>query len=111
MKALFYIASTFVVGVVVGALSSPTVNAQFRTVNTNRLLTVDLAGWCDGKEVTVEVSEFGPGTNGWHYHPGHSFTYVLEGSEDYVQEGQPVRTVKAGEVLHEEPKQLHKADN
>jgi hypothetical protein len=31
------------------------------------LVTQDLAGFCDGKEVTVELFEIGPGTSGKHY--------------------------------------------
>src|SRR5262249_19598653 len=111
MRMLCCIASTFVVGVVVGVLSTPTVNAQFRNVKSNRLLTVDMAEWCNEKEVTVELNEIGPGSSGKHYHPGHSFTYVLEGSEEYLQEGKPGKTVRAGDVLHEEPMLLHTVDN
>jgi hypothetical protein len=28
-------------------------------VNSTRLATTDLEGWCDGKEVTVELNEVG----------------------------------------------------
>lgn len=104
-------ASIFVLGVIVGGLLIPTVRAQFRSVKTTNLLTTDLAGWCDGKEVTIELDEAGPGTCGKHYHPGHSFTWVIEGSETYELEGQPVKIVKAGDVLHEEPMQVHTVEN
>jgi len=57
------------------------------------------------------LNEFGPGTSGKHYHPAHSFTHVLEGSEGYVVEGEPSRTVHAGDVLGEAPMQLHTVDN
>jgi quercetin dioxygenase-like cupin family protein len=43
--------------------------------------------------------------------PGHSFTWILEGSETYAVDGKPSRVVKAGDVLHEEPQQVHKLDN
>jgi len=49
--------------------------------------------------------------SGKHYHPGHSFTYVLEGSEDYVLDGQPSRIVRPGDLLHEAPMQLHTVGN
>ena len=58
---------------------------------------------CDGKEVTVSVIEAGPGTGTWHYHPGDSFTYVIEGSQvRETDEGKaldvflPYRTVSPG---------------
>ena len=92
----------FVLGILAGCLAMRSVYAQSRTGKTVTLLTTDLAGWCDGKEVTVELNEFGPGTSGKHYHPGHSFTWILEGSETYAVEGKPSKTVKSGEVLHEE---------
>ena len=111
MKVTLWIASAFVFGVLFGHLTIPAANAQFRTVKTSRLLTTDLGGWCDGKEVTVEHIEAGPGTSGKHYHPAHSFTYVLQGSESYALDGGPSKMVHAGDVLHESPMQLHTANN
>jgi uncharacterized cupin superfamily protein len=111
MKAKLWIGSAFLVGVAVGHITIPAAYAQFRTVKTNRLSTADLGGWCDGKEVTVELNEAGPGTSGKHYHPAHSFTYVLAGSETYALEGQESKTVGAGDVLHEAPMQVHTVDN
>jgi quercetin dioxygenase-like cupin family protein len=101
----------FAAGVVVGWFAVPTLTAQFRTGKTEILQTTDLSGSCDGKQVVVELNEFGPGTSGKHYHPGHSFTWILEGSETYQVDGQPARAVKSGEILHEEPSQLHTVSN
>ena len=70
-ERIFYIACAFAIGLFIGQLTAPVVSAQFRTVKTTRLLTKDLASWCDGKEVSVELNEAGPGTSGKHYHPGH----------------------------------------
>jgi mannose-6-phosphate isomerase-like protein (cupin superfamily) len=111
MKKLLPFAAAFVLGILVSQLLMPTASAQFRAVKTNRLLTVDLADWCDGKEVTVELNEVGAGSSGKHYHPAHSFTYVLEGSEIYAVEGETSKTVTAGDVLHEPPMQVHTVDN
>src|SRR5277367_2653055 len=103
--------SIFVFGVAVGGFLIPTVKAQFRSTKTTNLLTSDLAGWCDGKEVMIELVEAGPGTSGKHYHPGHSFTWVIEGAETYELEGKPAKIVNAGDVLHEEPMQVHTVEN
>jgi len=111
MRIKLWIGSAFVLGVVVGHMTVPTAHAQFRTVKTDRVLTTDLAGWCDGKEVTVELNDAGPGTSGKHYHPAHSFTYVLAGSEIYTLEVQGPKTVSAGNILHEAPMQVHTVDN
>ena len=102
----------FVLGFAAACLAASSLNAQLRrTGKTATLLTTDLAGWCDGKEVTVELNEFGPGTSGRHYHPGHSFTWILEGAETYVADGKPSKVVRSGDVLHEEPEQVHRVDN
>ena len=61
---LSIIALVFVSGVFLGTKAT----AQFRTGKTTQLLKADVAG-CDGKEITVTLNEFGPGTSGPHYHP------------------------------------------
>jgi quercetin dioxygenase-like cupin family protein len=111
MSKLPSFGAAFVLGILAGSVFIPTAFAQFRTVKTDRLVTTDLAGWCDGKEVTVELNEAAPGTSGKHYHPAHSFTYVLEGSETYTVEGQATNTVKPGDMLHETPMQVHTVEN
>jgi quercetin dioxygenase-like cupin family protein len=63
------------------------------------------------KDVTIELNEAGPGTSGRHYHPAHSFTYVLEGSETYALDGQSATPVRPGQILHEVPMQVHTVDN
>jgi quercetin dioxygenase-like cupin family protein len=100
-----------VTGMLIGRAGVPTASAQLRTTNSTRVLTKDLGGWCEGKEVTVEINEAGPGTSGRHYHPAHSITYVLDGSEAYALEGQAETTVHAGDVLYEPPMQRHTVDN
>src|SRR5262249_8539434 len=64
---------TFAAGIAVGHLGVPALSAQFRSVKTTSVLTRDLTGWCDGKELTVELNDAGPGSSGKHYHPAHSF--------------------------------------
>src|SRR6516162_4533890 len=111
MRTKLGVAIVFILGILVGHLTTPAAYSQFRTMKSTRVLTTDLAGWCDGKEVTVELNDAGPGTSGKHYHPAHSFTYVLAGSEIYTLEGQGPKTVSAGNILHEAPMQVHTVDN
>lgn len=80
-------ALVFVGGLFIGMLTNPNLSAQYRTGSTTQLLKSHLAG-CDGKELTVTLNEFGPGTSGPHYHPTDSFTYILEGTEVYQIEKQ-----------------------
>jgi quercetin dioxygenase-like cupin family protein len=111
MKTSVCIGFAFIFGVLAGHMATPAAYSQLRTTKTTNLRTSDLSGWCDGKEVTVELNEAGPGTSGKHYHPAHSFTYILEGSEAYALEGEPARMVHAGDVLHEAPMQVHTVEN
>ncbi|HMF95358.1 MAG TPA: cupin domain-containing protein [Vicinamibacterales bacterium] len=102
---------TFAVGLAVGHFGVPVLRAHRHAVKTSKLLTKDLGAWCEGKELTVELDEAAPGPSGKHYHPAHSVTWVIEGSEVYQKEGQQPRTVNAGDVLYEEPLELHAVDN
>jgi quercetin dioxygenase-like cupin family protein len=113
MKRLSTLPLIFISGFLLGAVGIPRLAAQRRGLpgsQSRMLLKADLTG-CSGKEVSIAVNELSPGTSGKHYHPGESFTYILDGSEVYEIEGQPSKVVKAGDVLHEEPMQVHTVDN
>ena len=106
MRSIFRSASIFALGIVVGSLAVSTLSAQaYRTVKTTRLMTTDLTGWCDGKEAIVEISDFGAGSSAKHYHPGHSFGYVLEGSQTAHVNGKPPIVSRVGDVYYEAPMQ------
>ena len=46
-----------------------------------------------------------------HKHPGEEIIYVLEGELEYQIEGQPTRTVKAGEALMVPAEAVHAVRN
>lgn len=70
-----------------------------------------LAG-VEGKEAQVKHYECPPGWVGSkHYHPGHVFVYVLEGSIIVDVEGMAPRTVGPDEVFHELPNRVMQARN
>ena len=75
------------------------------------LLNMPLAG-IDGKEANVVLFDVGPD---WkipnHFHPGHIFVYVLEGSIKIEVDGQPEQILAAGEVVYEIPNQNMVASN
>ena len=83
----------------------PSLRAQYRPIQTTELMRADLGAWCAGKEVTVHMAivEAGPGATGKHYHPGHSFSWIMEGSEEQTVAGRPPIIAKVGDVIHEEP--------
>jgi len=78
---------------------------------SSRLLTTDLTGFCDGKEVIIDYSEVAPGASTKHYHPGYSFGYMIEGSQTSTQEGKPPVVVRKGELLLEQPAQVNVSEN
>jgi quercetin dioxygenase-like cupin family protein len=100
-----------VLGVLFGTLVMPALRAQARTGRTQTLLQIDLTGFCDGKEALLELVDAGPGTSGRHFHPGHSLTWVIDGTEVQRIDGQSPHTAHAGEVLHETPGQIHANEN
>ena len=46
-----------------------------------------------------------------HYHPAHSFAWVIEGSEVKAVQGRPPVIAKAGEMLYEGPMEVHETHN
>jgi quercetin dioxygenase-like cupin family protein len=65
-----------------------------------------------GYHVVQARADFVPGGEvGRHTHPGEEVSYVLEGSVQLEVDGQPPRTVKAGEVIFIPAGVVHNAKN
>ena len=65
-----------------------------------------------GREVIqnrVEISPQAPLFK--HFHPGEEIIYVLEGELEYQIQGEPQRTVKAGEALMVPAEAVHAVKN
>jgi len=102
---------TLFVGVAIGMVATPFLNAQQAPPKRTELLTHDLAGIA-GKRVTVYRVEIAPGAAaGKHRHPVDTLVYVLEGTVTLEQEGQGPRTLRAGEVAQEVPGVIYNAKN
>lgn len=98
-------------GIALGVIVSHVFNAQQAPAKTPVLLKTDLSGM-EGKEGVILLSEVAPGEVGRkHYHPGHQFGYVLEGSMVMEIEGKPPVTYKPGETFYVPPNQVHYAKN
>lgn len=112
VESFCYIAVAFLTGIIVGSPTIPAaLNTQVRAQETTRLMTVDLAGWCDGKEAVVEYHEEGPGPSAKHYHHGHSFSYMIEGSRTVTADGMPAQIVRRGEIHYEAPMRANVSNN
>ncbi len=87
------------------------VGAHEAKTEIKKLLNAPLAG-IDGKEANVVLFDVAPG---WklanHFHPGHIFVYLIEGSIEIKVEGEPARVVKPGDALHEIPGRNMVANN
>jgi len=109
----------FVAGMGVSAMLNQFVNAQQgvpREVRPSPLKhtaihRVDLAG-LEGKQGALVAVEYAPGASDQkHYHSGHLFTYVIEGSVVWEVEGQSPVTLNAGDAFYDRPKQVHNHRN
>lgn len=110
-RAVLLLALTLAVGIAVGLIGSPVLNAQQEPIKRTVLLQTDLPG-IEGKEARVILSEYAPGaSSGKHHHPGHEFVYLLEGSGVLEVEGKPAVAVNPGDVFYQPPKQVHNFKN
>ncbi len=65
-----------------------------------------------GKEANVVLLDVEPGWKiGNHFHPGHVFVYMIEGSVKIEVEGEPARVLGPGDVLYELPDRNMVANN
>jgi len=65
-----------------------------------------------GREAVVARVELAPGgMAGRHTHPGEEISYVIEGEVEILVDGQPPRTVKAGEAFVIPAGAVHNAHN
>ena len=105
------------VAIVVGLLSSfgtwtatrlVTASAEPAPAAAKPLLVQPLAD-VPGREVRITLLDRAPGSSSPpHRHPGHhTFGYVIEGSYEFAIDGQPARTLNAGETFYEPPTALH----
>jgi quercetin dioxygenase-like cupin family protein len=92
-----------------GPLAAPAAIAQTGIKRTD-LQRHDLG--TTGREAIQVRVDFDPGAAfGKHTHPGEEIIYVLEGSLEYVIEGKPPVTLKAGDVFFVPAGTIHAARN
>ncbi len=82
--------------------------AQSAAGGSGPLLTQPLAD-LPGREVRISLLDREPGSSSArHRHPGHhTFGYVIEGTYEFAINGEPSRTLKAGETFYEPPDAVH----
>jgi quercetin dioxygenase-like cupin family protein len=82
--------------------------AQPAAGGSGQLLIQPLAD-LSGREVRISLLDREPGSSSArHRHPGHhTFGYVMEGTYEFGINGEPSRTLKAGETFYEPPTAVH----
>jgi quercetin dioxygenase-like cupin family protein len=82
--------------------------AQPAAPATGTLLTQPLADLPE-REVRISLLDREPGaSSARHRHPGHhTFGYVIEGTYEFAINGEPSRTLKAGDTFYEPPGAIH----
>jgi quercetin dioxygenase-like cupin family protein len=82
--------------------------AQPAAPATGPILTQPLAD-LPGREVRISLLDREPGaSSARHRHPGHhTFGYVIEGTYEFAINGEPSRTLKAGDAFYEPPGAIH----
>ncbi len=63
-----------------------------------------------GREIVQVLTEIPVGVeSGWHTHPGEEVGYIVAGTVEMMTEGQPSRTLHAGDGFLMRPEQPHNA--
>jgi quercetin dioxygenase-like cupin family protein len=86
----------------------PTMTQQTATIKRTPLQKFDVPG--TNYETVIGMAEIVPNVIiGRHTHPGPESGFMLEGEMELLVEGQPARTVKAGESYQVPPGAIHDA--
>lgn len=92
------------------ALALAAAAAQHTGIRRTPILKADVAA--PGREAVVVRAELDPGSMaGRHTHPGDEISYVLEGEGELLIDGEPPRTVRAGEAFVIPAGKVHDARN
>lgn len=112
MRRLPFILTLALAGVVaLAVIGDQVLSGPPKGVKRTVLLRADLSGR-EGEEGVVSTVELPPGRAvGKHWHPGHEFIYILEGSAILEREGKPPVTLKPGDSAYIPPRLVHDGKN
>jgi quercetin dioxygenase-like cupin family protein len=112
MKRVGYrIVVAVALAIVVGAAGDPRANAQ-QAPSVKRTVLLKQDTTVPGREVVMATVELPPGSaEGRHTHFAEVYGFVQEGTVTLAVEGQPTKTLKAGDVFTIAPGQVHEGSN
>jgi quercetin dioxygenase-like cupin family protein len=110
LKPVLLCAILLALGIVasVDAQQAPSATTQVQTIKRTPLQKFDVPG--TQYETVIGMAEIVPNVNiGRHTHPGPESGFMLEGEMVLIVDGQPPKTVKAGESYQVPPGAVHDA--
>jgi quercetin dioxygenase-like cupin family protein len=110
-RVLSRLAVMVAIGVAAGAAGIQGLKAQTAPyVKRTILLKQDMT--IPGREAVMALVELPPGgKEGRHTHPAEVYGFVQEGTITLEVQGQPTRTLKAGDVFSIPPETIHEGTN
>jgi quercetin dioxygenase-like cupin family protein len=100
------------VGFVLGALGMQALHAQQQPITRTVLEKSEGLKGVSGMDGYVMDVTIAPGAqSGRHVHPGHEFSYVLDGEGILEVEGRSPLTLKKGVTFHNDPLVIHNGIN
>jgi quercetin dioxygenase-like cupin family protein len=98
---------SLLIGLGMGAGAMGLLQAQTPALKHTPLITHELMGIA-GKDGFVVKVDYAPGVSDkLHRHPGQLFSYVLEGSAGWANQGEAPLTLKAGDLHYDPPNTIH----
>src|SRR4029434_256366 len=109
-QRIFVLVASLIGAAAIGAGVDRLALSQQPGIKRTILLRTDEPG-SSTHEAVMGIAEIAPGaTAGRHRHPGIEIGYVLEASVTLEHEGEPAKTLRAGDAFKTEPG-LHNAKN
>lgn len=112
MRRMLALMLVLAVGLALGALGPQALHAQQQPITRVMLVKSETLKAIPGMDGYVMDVTIAPGAqSGRHVHPGHEFSYVLDGEGILEVEGQPAVTLKKGVGFHIDPMVVHNGIN
>jgi len=107
----FVVASAIALSLGVAGIHALKAQQAAPAVKRNILFKQDMS--IPGHEAVIALVEIPPGgSEGKHIHPAAEvFGYIMEGELTQFIEGQQIKVLKAGDVIHILPGQIHEGSN
>jgi quercetin dioxygenase-like cupin family protein len=112
MRKVLALMLVLAVGFVLGTLSTEGLHAQPQSIKRAVLVKAEKLTGIQGMDGYVMDVTIAPGAqSGWHVHPGHEFTYVLDGEGMLERAGEPPMPLKKGVGFHNDVMVPHNGIN